>query len=202
MSIKQAYYQLKEMKKEIVLLSSLSRTFTHFFYCQMLFWLEFHLNSWRNMIPPRFCLPEWVMVVLDVLQPKFYKEFLLKFQNFQVDMQLALPIDCQSYLPRVIQRSLSNRYFWEKISFTSVVSIDDNWSSFSQGPLWGRTVVRLQLKNSFSLLYRSKKVTVRYARNPENSAKTIWILLWLRACLFLLIELDNRVDKKASGSSP
>lgn len=83
-----------------------------------------------------------------------------------------------------------------------MVSIDDNWSSFSQGPLRGITVVRLQLKNLFSLLYTARKVAARYTRDPENSVKTILVLLSLRACLFLLIELDNRVEKKASGNSP
>ena len=45
-------------------------------------------------------------------------------------------------------------------------------------------------------------VAAKYTRDPENRVKIIFVLLSLRASFFLLSELDNRVDIKASGSSP
>ena len=45
-------------------------------------------------------------------------------------------------------------------------------------------------------------VAAKYTRPPEKSVKMILVLLSLRPFVFLLIELANRVDKKASGSSP
>ena len=45
-------------------------------------------------------------------------------------------------------------------------------------------------------------VAAKYIRDPENSIKMIFVLLSLRASFFLLSELDNRVDIKASGSNP
>lgn len=83
-----------------------------------------------------------------------------------------------------------------------MVWIDDSWSSLSQGPLRGTIVVRLQLKNSFLLVYRVRMVAAKYTIDPENSVRMILVLLSLCDSLVLRIELDNSVDKKASGSSP
>ena len=45
-------------------------------------------------------------------------------------------------------------------------------------------------------------VAAKYTIDPENSVRMILVLLSLRDSLVLRIELDNSVDKKASGSSP
>ena len=45
-------------------------------------------------------------------------------------------------------------------------------------------------------------MAAKNTRDPENSVKIIWVLLSLRASFFLLIELANDVEKRASGSSP
>ena len=45
-------------------------------------------------------------------------------------------------------------------------------------------------------------VVAKYTIDPENSVRMILVLLSLRDSLVLRIELDNSVDKKASGSSP
>ena len=89
----------------------------------------------------------------------------------------------------------------EKSSFGSVAPIDDNWSR-SHGPFRGTIVESVQLKNRFCSVYRAMTVAPKYTRDPENIVRMILVLLSLRASFFLRIELDNSVDKKASGRSP